>query len=483
MQLGFISESFRFTYWRRFNLRMPEFYFFVLITLKLKRRRAKGKESGGQNSQKFGRNKKMQTLTDGSFLNLENASTVEALKFTAARLAEHTASVVAGKINIPSLNNLASNLWEKAEYVARDTERRQLRQIFVENFVERLCELKPDARATNSVSETTPDSSSTENGDSKQTPETEITGGDENKNAPPEDVSSLDGQSATDEFLGFVKSDEPFQDSSGERFETPDAAEKAPLPEVQNPVDSQPVVTEATESAESEPKTAQESAEIAAEKPNLENQTAELESKLPEAKTAEAAKSQTVVAAKNESASGAVKSGSNAQNSTEPFEFEKCTININLSLLPAGSDGGTRNIILSAASHGLPPEIDFLEINTGDDLTAITDLVRQKFVRFKQSLPVKYIERLRASKNKLAAGKSVGNAKAASPVEPPANNLSSAKKESGEQSAQAKVAEIDKAETSDAGKNNVALSAPTSSVQSGVVKPNNAAKDAQPSLF
>jgi len=426
----------------------------------------------------------MQTLTAGSFLNLENASTVEALKFTAARLAEHTASVVAGKINIPSLNNLASNLWEKAEYVTRDTERRQLRQIFVENFVERLCELKPDARATNSVSETTPNSSSTENGDSKQTPETEITGGNENKNAPPEDVSSLDGQSEKDEFLGFVKSDEPFQDSSGAQFEISDTAEKIAPPEVQNQIDTQQVAaTETPERTESEPPAAQASVEIAVEMYNSENQTAELESKLPEAKTAEAAKPQTAVTAKTESASGAGKSGSNAQNSTEPFEFEKCTININLSLLPAGSDGGTRKIILSAASHGLPPEIDFLEINTGDDLTAITDLVRQKLVRFKQSLPVKYIERLRASKNKLAAGKSVGNVKTASPVEPPANNLSSAKKESGEQSAQAKVAEIDKAETSDAGKNNVALSAPTSSVQSGVVKPNNAAKDAQPSLF
>jgi len=152
-------------------------------------------------------------------------------------------------------------------------------------------------------------------------------------------------------------------------------------------------------------------------------------------------------------------------------------------LLPAKSGDGTRKIILSAASHGLPPEIDFLEVTGGDDLTAITDLVRQKIVRFKQSLPVKYIERLRASKNKLAAGKSVGNAKTASPVEPSAKNSMSVEKESGEQSAQAKVAEADKAETIAASKNNAASSAPTSSVQSVVGKQSGAANDVQPSLF
>jgi len=426
----------------------------------------------------------MQTLTAGSFLNLKNASTVEALKFTAARLAEHTASVVTAKINIPSLTNLASNLWEKAEYVTRDTERRQLRQIFIENFIEKFCELKPDARAENSVSEILPNSLSTENGESKQTPDMEIAGRDENINAARENVLSPDGQSETDEFLGFVKGDEPFQDSSGEQFGTPDTAGKIPPPEVQNQIDTQQVAETATpERTGSEPPAAQASVEITAEKSNSENRPAESESKLPEAKKGDVAKPQTAVTAKNESAGGAGKSSSNAPKAEEPFEFEKCTININLSLLPAKSGDDTRKIILSAASHALAPEIDFLEVTGGDDLTEITDLVRQKILRFKQSLPVKYIERLRASKNKLATGKSVENAKTASPVEPSANNSMSVEKESGEQSAQAKIAEADKAETFAASKNNAASPAQASSVQSVVGKQSGAANDAQPSLF
>ena len=62
----------------------------------------------------------MQTLTAGSFLNLENAEAVEALKFTARRLAEHTANVVKENLSPVSLKNLANSLWEKAEYVARN---------------------------------------------------------------------------------------------------------------------------------------------------------------------------------------------------------------------------------------------------------------------------------------------------------------------------------------------------------------------------
>lgn len=84
----------------------------------------------------------MQTLQAGSFLNLENAASVEALKFTVRRLAEHSDSVVKENLNAQSLESLANNLWQKAEYVTRETERRKLQQIFVENFSERFRELK-----------------------------------------------------------------------------------------------------------------------------------------------------------------------------------------------------------------------------------------------------------------------------------------------------------------------------------------------------
>ena len=93
----------------------------------------------------------MQTLTAGSFLNLENAETVEALKFTARRLAEMTTAVVTRKLD--SLRH--SKIWrticgKRREYVARETERRRLNEIFAENFGERFRELKPEISARKS---------------------------------------------------------------------------------------------------------------------------------------------------------------------------------------------------------------------------------------------------------------------------------------------------------------------------------------------
>ncbi len=160
----------------------------------------------------------MQTLTASSFLNLENASTVEALKFTARRLAGHTASVVRENLNAASLENLVNNLWERAECVTRETERRLLHQIFIENFRERFRELKPDVfKAETSGLEVSPADSTIENaGSEEQSPAPEIIkrGGSELA-ATAENVSSSDSakesapevEAKKDEFLSFVKTD------------------------------------------------------------------------------------------------------------------------------------------------------------------------------------------------------------------------------------------------------------------------------------
>ncbi len=106
----------------------------------------------------------MQTLTAGSFLNLENDRAVEALKFTARRLAEHSASVITENLNAASLENLARSLWEKAEYLTREPERRRLQEIFTQNFSERFRDLKPEVfLAENSSFETESNASNAEN--------------------------------------------------------------------------------------------------------------------------------------------------------------------------------------------------------------------------------------------------------------------------------------------------------------------------------
>ena len=112
-------------------------------------------------------------------------------------------------------------MWEKAEYVARETERRRLKQIFLENFSERFRELKPKvAPAENSVSEVLLSASVIGNsGLIANAPAPEETEGRESEWATDESASSVslkpeakatEAEAERDEFLGFVKTDEPF---------------------------------------------------------------------------------------------------------------------------------------------------------------------------------------------------------------------------------------------------------------------------------
>jgi hypothetical protein len=153
-----------------------------------------------------------------------------------------------------------------------------------------------------------------------------------------------------------------------------------------------------------------------------------------------------------------------AADGREPFEFEKCTINLNLTLLPAEIGKNARRVIVGATSHNLPPEIDFLEIADGGDLTQIAALVSEKLARFKQTLPVKYIEQLRTSKAKSAkkaAPTKATTAAAAAPTQP-ATTQSNSTKESGEQNAvDAKRAATEKPQSEAATEKNDAAASTT----------------------
>ncbi len=431
----------------------------------------KRKESGRQTSEILEelQEKTMQTLTAGSFLNLENASTVEALKFTARRLAEHTANVVKENLQPAPLENLARQLWEKAEYVARETERRRLHQIFVENFSERFRELKPETvEAQKSELTVSPVEATIKNAESDEQSHAPLTNesGDAESAAASENVSlsvSPEESAAVvegkrDEFLGFVESGEPFGDAQ---------ATDANVMTV-----TAPTIAQADDklAAESSKPNNQSSVEI----PNPANQPADTadESASPTPENLVAAKTEATVSASAESKPAATttaattsagKNGVSAvvADGREPFEFEKCTINLNLTLLPAEPGKNARKVIVGATSHNLPPEIDFLEITEGGDLTQIAELVRAKLARFRQTLPVKYIEQLRASKAKSAkkvAPTKVTTAATAAPTQP-ATNQSNRTKESGEQkAAETKRAETGKPQPEAATKKNAAVS-------------------------
>ena len=398
----------------------------------------------------------MQTLTAGSFLNLENAENVEALKFTAQRLAEMTTAVVAENLQPAALENLANDLWQKAQYVTRETERRRLREIFARNFGERFRELKPEVPSAEiKTVEVQQNISAVENNNTiaqSSAPEESVS----ISNAPAETIT--EAQEKKDEFLGFVKADEPFAESSAaETDETTTAMRGAPEK------NEQP-----------------EDALVAREKVSTEN----LNEIKPQSTPVPAADTKD-----NPPPVSAVKTGatvSKASETKEPFEFGKCTVTINLTLLPASADERKRRAIVSATSHNSPPEIEFLEISEGEDLAKIAALVRGKLERFTQTLPAKYIEQLRASKTK--AAKKPGGVKptvAATVTAPTKPEIVQSKVEdaSGSQPAQSlSVAETEKNRTEIAAtkESATAQAAPVAVVPQSVAAATN---NVQPSLF
>lgn len=431
----------------------------------------------------------MQTLTAGSFLNLENASTVEALKFTASRLAEASANVVKENLQPAALENLANSLWQKAEYVARETERRRLHQIFVENFSERFRELKPEtAEAQKLEIEFPPAEATIKNAElEKQSPAPVIVESGEAECATTGENASLSvltKESAAvvegkrDEFLGFVEPGEPFGDATATDASAATAT----------------TIAQTDDGLTAEPSKSENQSMVAVETPNSVNQAddsaASKESLTMENSNAAKTEAKNIAASAESKPTttttpATVSAGKNGTSAVaeakEPFEFEKCTINLNLTLLPMESGKNTRKVIIGAASHNLPPEIDFLEITEGGDLTQIAHLVREKLERFKQTLPVKYIEQLRQSKNKPAKKPAATKATTITAPTRAEINPAKAEKPSGEQKPQeTKLTETEKPQPEAVTeKNNTAAStAPMPTVnQSG------AANSIQGSLF
>ncbi len=404
----------------------------------------------------------MQTLTAGSFLNLEKTESIEALKFTAKRLAEMTTAVVPENLNAEAVKNLANDLWQKAEYVARETERRRLHEIFNENFCEAFRELKPEAQAAAMPSlETQPEVSPARNVDSTEQSSATI------ESAPtsllPKDFTT-EAQAKKDEFLGFVNSGEPFAETGATETNTAtvpmqSATEEPEQETIQTASEDEPIVE----------------AKVSTESPNETN---------PQSTAAPAAE----VKSDPPPATRAVKTSVTAVKSAdavkEPFEFGKCTVNLNLTMLPASGDGSGRRAIVSAASHNLPPEIEFLEIGESEDLSEIAALVKDKLERFRQTLPAKYIEQLRASKTKTAKKPTTTKPTAVSPAPTkPEVKPANIGKTSGEQKTQnGNGGEAEKSRTENvATKENLAAQQPAATV--AVVPPVAAANNVQPSLF
>ena len=422
----------------------------------------------------------MQTLQAGSFLNLENQGNVEALKFTARRLAEHTAAVVAENLSPAALANLSDDLWAKAQYVARETERRRLREIFTENFTERFRELKPESSLADSlISEVLSAASTIENSGSvaANAPAPEIIEDGKSEPmitesafqaSPQPEAAVTEAERKQDEFLGYVKTDEPFVAATVEEAKTM-ATTTVSSDVGQKIIQSADAPASETSKSENEQSIAEQ--DISAEIASAEKSPPSSAAKVP--------------AGNNSQTSNANKTNALEKDAKEPFEFGRCTINLNLVLLPSSGNSASRKAIISASSHGFAPEIEFLEIKEGENLTEIAELVRGKLAEFKNGLPAKYIEQLRQSKNNRAkkATPAKASTTAVSATDKSEADQSNIEKTNGSQTAQSPGGSKNGENRTEITATNETAAAKPSAMPTAVPPSPPAANNLQPSLF
>jgi hypothetical protein len=293
---------------------------------------------------------KMEILSSGSFINLENQEKIEQLKYTARELANAAISTE-GFVNEESAGRrLAIEFWQGLEYMCRENEQATIQNIFTGHFLECLREFRVDKYETNvSVK----DESSTIVSDASQK------------------ISN-----SADEFLGVVS--EPI-------------IEAVKPEEIQNLTDNIPAQAEdfsANENAAAEivPMETSETDLIdpSVEKPEIlaVSESAEIES----------SKAENQVEVKTSV-------GSVCLPDKEPYQFDKCTVTATVQLLPIGENSETRKAVLSVRTHDFAPQISMVEISRNNLPLALAPEIEKVLAKYQANLPVKVMDKMKKEKS------------------------------------------------------------------------------------
>lgn len=413
----------------------------------------------------------MQILNGGSFVSLDSAEKIEQLVFTAKQIAR-TAVETEGFVNIEANNRqIALDIWQGAEYMTREHEEAQVKNIFVKNFLEELRELRnaeqmPGEAVSNNAAEIAAD----ESGETIK---------------PPNANSATDER---DEFLGFVAPTESENVAASTevtalpvaapdeaaRFEDDFKAELLAPETTANDEATNEVEAEATNESESEtvaadssgsPENLSSSSQVGLEAQTIKNEAANAV-KIPETRDA---------------STGAI-----VLPEKEPYQFDKCTVTATVQLLPVEANDERRKVVLSVRTHDFAPQISIVEIARDAASTEITLALERAFESYRANLPLRVMDKLKreksSAKRQPAAGKTTaGEVKdAASKTE----NSSAANWK-----ADAEKGETAKAETNDAvpkivgSASNIAAESAASPSAKVAVPKTNRANEAQGSLF
>jgi len=321
------------------------------------------------------KNKKMQILTSGSFINLDNGEKVEQLIFTAKAIADSAVQTEGFASSEENNKRLALEIWQGAEYMTREHEQARIQNLFVGNFLERLREIAPEPVQT-----------------SNALPEIAV--------SPTAEVSTVETNNSKDEFLGFVTgtAENEIQeivandDAVAENVEPTNSVEIfTPRDEKTESVEGENFESETAESFES---VASETTEAEIVEPESDN-TIDSEQKT---ETSIAGFSQTVKTEKS-----AVRKITLPEK--EPYRFDDCTVTATIQLLPV--EAGIRRAVLSVRTHDFAPQISIVELN--DALAKpenFSPALEKAFEKYKTDLPVKVMDKMKREKS---AGKKQQN--------------------------------------------------------------------------
>mgnify|MGYP000477538039 CR=1 FL=1 len=333
----------------------------------------------------------MEILSSGSFVNLENREKIEQLIYTAREIAG-AAVETDGFVNETENNRrLALEIWQGAEYMTRDREEAQVRNIFVNNFLDRLREIGGAAKLPEIVSENAVGEVET-----------------------PVAASEVE-QQPQDEFLGLVAAGEIEENSARETFDSVDAqASEVTAPAVQESLAAEIEVVNDEAKAVEPAQESQTTVEVATESVETAEPKSEDVSKTNE--TSEIASSGGKPTA-NDSTRAKIP-GAIVLSEKEPYRWEKCTVTATIQLLPMAEDSDTstaakRKAVLSVRTHDFAPQFSVVELGGANVLGELLPALEQSFERYKTDLPLKVMDKMKKEKPaaKKQSGKTIVSAK------------------------------------------------------------------------
>lgn len=339
----------------------------------------------------------MQILNSGSFINLDNREKIEQLIFTAKQVA-HAALETEGFVNKDENNRqLALEIWQGAEYMCRDHEEANIKNIFVKNFLEQLRELKGASETPSKLSENV--------------------GEKIENNVPHEDKvdavpKSVEQPKQSDEFLGFVSHTE----STGQGSEPLTVIAGANETDKNESETCENAINE-NDSIENRSAVGMETfasaptgnevnavvhnvsddlpAAIAFENDELRNKTVNKSNEFNLSNAPVADEADDVI--QSEANEGSTISAITLPEK-EPYQFDKCTVTATIQLLPTNLGTVMRKAVLSVRTHNFAPQISIVELENGGKAEELAPALAKVLEDYRNNLPVKVMDKLKKEK-------------------------------------------------------------------------------------